>query len=74
MCPMEAFTSKPGPRYFPMVFALAGDSTMTKFVFAMFLNYSIFNLTAARNRLPLSSAAYPWICSTVRADSTSPRH
>ena len=53
---MDALTSKPGPRYFPMVFALAGDSTMTRFVFAMFLNYSIFNLTAARNRFPLSSA------------------
>src|SRR5690349_5958407 len=31
-CPLEARTSKPGPRYFPMVRALAGDSTMTRFL------------------------------------------
>ena len=30
MCPSEASTSKPLPRYFWIVFALAGDSTMTK--------------------------------------------
>src|SRR5579864_6348692 len=29
-CPSEASTEKPFPRYFWMVFALAGDSTMTK--------------------------------------------
>src|SRR6267143_608432 len=29
-CPSEASTVKPLPRYFWMVFALAGDSTMTK--------------------------------------------
>src|SRR5437016_12529029 len=29
-CPIEASTVKPLPRYFWMVFALAGDSTMTK--------------------------------------------
>src|SRR5947209_5318071 len=29
-CPREASTEKPFPRYFWMVFALAGDSTMTK--------------------------------------------
>jgi len=29
-CPSEASTTKPFPRYFWMVFALAGDSTMTK--------------------------------------------
>src|SRR5687767_5403574 len=28
--PMVAFTSYPAPRYFPMVFALVGDSTMTR--------------------------------------------
>ena len=55
MCPMDALTSKPGPRYFPMVFALAGDSTITKLLFAIVLPYSIFSFTAARNRLPLSS-------------------
>src|ERR1035438_9498164 len=30
MCPSEASTSYPAPRYFWIVFALAGDSTMTK--------------------------------------------
>src|SRR3954469_165995 len=30
-CPLEARTSNPGPRYFPMVRALAGDSTITRF-------------------------------------------
>jgi len=29
MCPTEAFTTKPEPRYLLMVFALAGDSTIT---------------------------------------------
>src|SRR5215831_13811051 len=29
-CPSEASTEKPFPRYFWIVFALAGDSTMTK--------------------------------------------
>jgi len=29
MWPIEAFTTKPLPRYFSMVFALAGLSTMT---------------------------------------------
>src|SRR5438270_7029584 len=29
-CPSEASTEKPLPKYFWMVFALAGDSTMTK--------------------------------------------
>src|SRR5689334_15306926 len=28
-CPMVAFTSYPDPRYFPMVLALVGDSTIT---------------------------------------------
>ena len=31
-CPMDAFTSYPGPRYLPMVLALDGDSTITKSV------------------------------------------
>ena len=31
MWPMEATTSYPGPRYFCMVLALAGDSTITSF-------------------------------------------
>src|SRR5208283_314787 len=30
MCPSEASTSYPAPRYFWIVFALAGDSTITK--------------------------------------------
>src|SRR5262245_50487964 len=30
-CPLLAVTSKSGPRYLPMVLALAGDSTMTRF-------------------------------------------
>src|SRR5687767_6737819 len=30
-CPFEARTSKPAPRYFPMVRAFAGDSTITRF-------------------------------------------
>src|SRR5262245_47343525 len=30
MCPTEAFTVKPLPRYFLIVLALAGDSTMTR--------------------------------------------
>jgi hypothetical protein len=29
MCPTDARTSKPLPRYFSIVFALAGDSTIT---------------------------------------------
>src|SRR5438046_1925190 len=29
-CPTEAFTTYPGPRYFLIVVALAGDSTMTR--------------------------------------------
>src|SRR5215213_7021222 len=29
-CPTVAFTSYPDPRYFPMVLALVGDSTMTR--------------------------------------------
>ena len=33
--PMQAFTSKSFPRYFPMVLAFAGDSTMTKLCFAI---------------------------------------
>ena len=39
-----------------MVFAFAGDSTITKFVFAIVFDYSIFSLTAARKRFPPSSA------------------
>src|SRR5437762_1483545 len=30
-CPLEARTSNPEPRYLPIVRALAGDSTMTRF-------------------------------------------
>src|SRR5262245_36605101 len=29
MCPTDAFTVNPAPRYFLIVFALAGDSTIT---------------------------------------------
>jgi hypothetical protein len=29
MCPIEAFTTNPDPRYFSMVFAFAGLSTIT---------------------------------------------
>ena len=36
MCPIEARTSKPRPRNFSIVFAFAGDSTITNF-FAMCL-------------------------------------
>src|SRR5437870_3381059 len=32
-CPLLARTSKSGPRYLLIVFALAGDSTMTRFFF-----------------------------------------
>src|SRR5256885_15548666 len=32
ICPIEAFTTKSLPRYLLIVFALAGDSTMTKFL------------------------------------------
>src|SRR5207249_1412687 len=32
-CPLLAATSKSGPRYLLMVFALAGDSTITRFFF-----------------------------------------
>ncbi len=31
-CPMEAFTVKSFPRYLLIVFALAGDSTITRFL------------------------------------------
>src|SRR5438270_13530182 len=31
MCPTEACTSYSGPRYFAIVFAFAGDSTITSF-------------------------------------------
>jgi hypothetical protein len=31
-CPIEAFTVKSLPRYLLIVFALAGDSTMTRFL------------------------------------------
>src|SRR5713226_10263698 len=31
ICPIEAFTTKSLPRYLLIVFALAGDSTMTRF-------------------------------------------
>ena len=46
MCPTEAKTSKSLPRYLPMVFALAGDSTMTSFrLFAT--HCSLFQLPPA---------------------------
>src|SRR3989344_6955642 len=32
MCPTDARTVKPEPRYFSIVFALAGDSTITNFI------------------------------------------
>ena len=35
MWPILDFTMKPSPRYFSMVFAFAGDSTMTKFLIDM---------------------------------------
>src|SRR5208283_2870053 len=37
MCPTEASTSKPLPRYFSIVFALAGDSTITSDLFIAIL-------------------------------------
>jgi hypothetical protein len=38
MCPIDARTSKPLPRYFSIVFALAGDSTITSdFVIAILI-------------------------------------
>src|SRR5215471_2442025 len=38
MCPIEAFTIKSLPRYLLIVFALAGDSTTTRF-FAIYLRF-----------------------------------
>src|SRR5215813_7053555 len=36
-CPMDAFTWKSRPRYLLIVFALAGDSTMTRFLATLIL-------------------------------------
>jgi hypothetical protein len=44
MCPTEAFTSNPLPRYFSIVFALAGDSTITN-DFVVAIPYPIPSLT-----------------------------
>src|SRR5262249_33918601 len=43
--PTEAFTVKPGPRYFLMVFALAGDSTTTRAFSFFFLAAAAFAMT-----------------------------
>src|ERR1035438_5758999 len=40
MCPTDARTSKPAPRYFSIVFALAGDSTITSDLLIALLDYN----------------------------------
>src|SRR5215467_16076767 len=47
-CPSEASTLKPLPRYFWIVFALAGDSTMTKPLDNVSSVSGVFELTLAR--------------------------
>src|SRR6202035_2313707 len=47
---MEACTSYPLPRYFPIVFALAGDSTITSDLLIFIL------ISGTRYRTPLTSS------------------
>ncbi len=43
MCPIDDRTKKDGPRYLPIVFALAGDSTITRLFFALDMRLSPIN-------------------------------
>src|SRR5437762_8799248 len=60
-CPTVAFTVYPEPRYFPMVFALVGDSTMTSAPFppsaadALGFRTRFFGATATAVSVPPSS-------------------
>src|SRR3954462_13305104 len=58
-CPIDAFTTKPSPRYLLIVLALAGDSTITRDLplrcFA--ISNSVGHVRAAYRENPLSEAA-----------------
>src|SRR5581483_8627699 len=85
-CPSAASTVKPGPRYFWMVFALAGDSTMTKPFDKIFDN--IVSLVPLRttqqrgsckrgeSRYSVQQQARPWLLalgSSLKARAASER-
>src|SRR5262245_2035946 len=63
---MEAFTTKSRPRYLLIVFALAGDSTITRF-FAI-ASYLTPEGEARTKRAPGRRAMRPRISSTVRLE------
>ena len=69
-CPMDAVTLYPLPRYFSIVLAFAGDSTMTSsFAFAIAVPhfFAVFN----KMRLPASRRTKPFISKTVSWASTA---
>src|SRR5581483_9272879 len=45
--PIDASTTKSLPRYFPMDFAFAGDSTMTNDLLIAFLHFRLLSVPAA---------------------------
>src|SRR5207248_11531476 len=66
-CPNEASTRCPLPRYFSMVFALAGDSTTTSFKVVAFLY--VRTRDVGGQRISASSAAQTHLASRVPVKS-----
>src|SRR5580692_4057340 len=76
MCPTDARTSKPLPRYFSIVFALAGDSTITSDLLIAILYYyrSFCFVSTPTHSIPSGlldsqSANSVFIAATIRNDS-----
>ena len=60
-CPIEAITSYPGPKYFLMVFAFAGDSTITNFdiyLSTSFISYGTAAVPLRELHLPAQQRSY----------------
>src|SRR5215217_2547243 len=67
-CPMDAFTMKSSPRYLLIVLALAGDSTITRFLpfFLAISNASFLDAAAAAlrpsyRRFPGKASRSDWL-------------